>query len=145
MGHMKATRQGICSTKKNNKDKIDDDDVTVKTSNTSGDNNNNNDNNNDSEEDEDDDKVLEPPRLHLKRAINHQVACTVIATKDLNGTICTNLPGRFPFTSDLLNNYIFVMYDFDSNNIIAKPIKSRNKDELVRDSNYAIRNYRKRI
>ena len=106
MGHMKATRQGIRSTKKNN--------------------------NNDNTETIDEDKPLEPPRPHLERAINHQVVCAVIATKDLNGTISTDLPGRFPFTSNLSNNYIFLLYDCDSNNILIRPIKSREKSELVR-------------
>ena len=46
--------------------------------------------------------------------------------------VCTDLPGRFPFTSDMNNNYIFIMYNFDSNTIQGKPIKSRNAPELVR-------------
>ena len=46
MGHMKATRQGIQSTKKNN----------------------NNDNNAETNKE---DKPLEPPRPHLKQAVNH--------------------------------------------------------------------------
>ena len=103
---MKATRQGIRSTKKNN--------------------------NNDNTETIDEDEPLEPPRPHLERAVNHQVVCAVIATKDLNGTISTDLPGRFPFTSNLSNNYIFLLYDCDSNNILIRPIKSREKSELVR-------------
>ena len=85
-----------------------------------------------SNDENDDEEELEPPRPHLDRAINHQVVCTVIATSELKGIISTDLPGRFPFTSDQLNNYIFIMYDFDSNNILGKPIKSREKSELVR-------------
>ena len=105
---MKATRQCIQSTKL----KQDEENIEVETV----------------EEEEE----LEPPKPHLERAINHQVVCAVIATSELKGTISTDLPGRFPFTSNLLNNYIFVMYDFDSNNILGNPIKSRDKSELVR-------------
>ena len=106
MENIKATRQGIQSTKlKQDEEKIEVE--TVK------------------------EEELEPPWPHLKRAINHQVVCAVTATSKLKGTISTNLPGQFPFTSDLLNNYIFVMYDFDSNNILGKPIKSRDKFKLV--------------
>ena len=105
MGHMKATREGIRSTKK----KEDETDEII-----------------------DDKTELEEPRPHMERTINHQVACGVIATNELKGTISTDLPGRFPFTSDLLNNYIFVMYDFDSNTIQGKAIKARTKSELVR-------------
>ena len=108
MGHMKAQRQGVRSTKK----KIDE--------------------TTDEEDDDENDPPLEAPRPHLERAVNHQVACGVIATSDLKGTVCTDLPGRFPFTSDMRNNYIFLMYDFDSNSILAKPIQSRNASELVR-------------
>ena len=46
--------------------------------------------------------------------------------------VCTDLPGHFPYTSSNCNNYIFVLYDFDSNNILGKPIKLHNADELVR-------------
>ena len=102
---MKATRQGMRSPKKNNNDNNA---VTNKG-----------------------DKPLEPQYLHLERAINHQVICTITGTKDLNGTISTDLPGRFPFTSNLSNNYIFFLYDCDSNNILIRPIKSRESSELV--------------
>ena len=107
---MKATRQGTRSTKKDN------DKVVVE----------------EEENKEEDEDILEPPRSHLERAVNHQVVCAVLHTKELKGTIGTDLPGRFPFTSDLENNYIFIMYDYDSNNILAKPIKSREASELVR-------------
>ena len=112
---MKATRQGIRSTKK----KEDEESIEVETINKT-------------DEIFDDKEDLEPPRPHLERAFNHQVACGVIATSELKRTISTDLPGRFLFTSDLLNNYIFIVYNFDSNTILGKPIKSRNKSELVR-------------
>ena len=64
MGHMKATRQGIKSTK----NKEDEADIVVETI---------------KETDEiiDDKAELEPPRPHMERAINYQVACGVIGTK----------------------------------------------------------------
>ena len=83
-------------------------------------------------EDDEDEPILDPPRPHLERAKSHHVACGIIATNELKGTVCTDLPGRFPFTSDMNNNYIFVMYDFGSNTIQGKAIKSRNASELVR-------------
>ncbi len=102
MGHMKAKRQGIRLTRKQ---------IYI---------------NND-----DDKPVLDPPRPHLERAKCHHVACGIIATSKLKGTVCTDLPSRFPFTSGMNNNYIFIMYDFDSNTIQGKPIKSWNASELV--------------
>ena len=115
MGHMKATRQGIRSTKKKEDEASNEVETVNKTDKII-----------------DDNKELESPQPHLKRAINHQVACRVITTSELKRTISTDLPGRFPFTSDLLNNYIFIMYDFNSNNIYGKPIKSRNNSKIVR-------------
>ena len=103
MGHMKAKRQGIRSTRK----QIDIDD-------------------------DEDEPILDAPRPHLERAKCHHVACGIIATSELKGTVCTDLPGRFPFTSGMNNNYIFIMYDFDSNTIQGKPIKLRNASEFVR-------------
>ena len=44
---------------------------------------------------------------------------------DLKGLISTDLPDRFPFTSSRGMNYIFILYDSDSNAILAEPIKSR--------------------
>lgn len=105
MGHMKPRRQGIRSTK-----------LTKETK----------------EEEKKEEEELELPQPHLERAKNHQVVCAVVATDKLKGTISTDLPGRFPFTSNMLNNYIFIMYDFDSNSIIGKSIKSRAPAELVR-------------
>ena len=37
----------------------------------------------------------------------------------------SDLTGRFPFTSTRGNKYILIMYDYDSNCILAKPVKNR--------------------
>ena len=49
----------------------------------------------------------------------------------LEGLVSTDLPGRFPFTSSKSNNYIFYMYDYNSNVIWSVPIKSRNSVDLI--------------
>jgi hypothetical protein len=49
----------------------------------------------------------------------------------LKNLIATDLPGRYPVTSRKGNKYMFVLYDYDSNLIIAEPIKSRNASDLV--------------
>ena len=118
MGHMKEVQQGTQSTTKNNNNEQQNDDKK------------------DEEKDDDIDNFeLEPPHPHLELAKGHQVTCGVVEYKELKGLICTDLPGRFPFESSARNNYIFVLYDFDTNNIIAKPIKSRSAAELVRGYN----------
>ena len=102
-------------------------------------NKNNEQQNNNKEDNEKDNDInnfkLEPPRPHLELAKGHKVACGVVKYKELKGLICTDLPGRFPFESSARNNYIFVLYNFDTNNILAKPIKSRAASELVRGYN----------
>jgi hypothetical protein len=112
MGHMKAIRAGTQSTK-NTKDKptIEVEDVV----------------------DDDEEPDLGPPRSHIETAKNHQVACGVIEIHQskVKGLVSSDLPGRFPFTSNKGNNYIFVIYYFDTNSIIGKSIKSRDVDQLV--------------
>ena len=48
------------------------------------------------------------------------------------GKISTNQTGRFPVTSSRGIKYLIVLYDYDSNAIIAEPLKSRIEHELVR-------------
>ena len=72
---------------------------------------------------------LEPPRSHMDR--NHQVGSGVFSLEELKGIISSDLPGRFPFISSRGMNYIFILYDFDSNAILAEPIKSRQTEHLI--------------
>jgi len=76
-----------------------------------------------------DDWPLPPPRSHIDRT--HEVGAAVFDMEDLKGLISTDLPGRFPFTSSRGMNYIFILYDFDSNAILAEPIKSRSPQHLI--------------
>ena len=71
--------------------------------------------------DEDDRSIpkLDPPRTQLELAKGHHVAFGIIdlAAKNpkLKGLVSTDLPGQFPLTSSKGNNYIFCMYNYDSN------------------------------
>jgi hypothetical protein len=107
MGHMKAIHSGTRSTKDKNKQPIK---VAVE----------------DVIDADDEAPELERPRSHIETAKNHQVACGIVEVKqsEVKGLVSSDLPGRFPFTSNHGNNYIFVMYDFDTNSITGKPIKS---------------------
>ena len=53
-------------------------------------------------------------------------ASSVLSTK--NGY--ADLTGRFPFPSSRGNNYVMIMYDYDSNAILAEPVKNRQTGEL---------------
>ncbi len=47
------------------------------------------------------------------------------------GKIFTDQTGRFPVQSSRGYNYIFVLYDYDSNAILTKPLKSRSSNSIV--------------
>ena len=72
---------------------------------------------------------LDPPQSHIDQ--KHEIGVSAFQLGGLDGLICTDLPGRFPFISSRGNNYIFIMYDFDSNAILAEPIKSRKTKHLI--------------
>jgi hypothetical protein len=48
------------------------------------------------------------------------------------GQIYTDQTGRFPVVSSRGNKYIMVLYDYDSNAILATPIKDRTAPELLK-------------
>jgi hypothetical protein len=48
------------------------------------------------------------------------------------GQIYTDQTGRFPVVSSKGNKYIMILYDYDSNVILAQPIKDRTSHELLR-------------
>jgi hypothetical protein len=51
---------------------------------------------------------------------------------DITGQICSDQTGRFPATSSKGNQYIMIVYDYDSAAILAEPLKNRTGQELVR-------------
>jgi hypothetical protein len=48
------------------------------------------------------------------------------------GQIYTDKTGRFPVVSSKGNKYIMILYDYDSNAILAKPIKDRTAPKLLK-------------
>ena len=48
-----------------------------------------------------------------------------VKTLDLQGKICTDQTGRFPVQSSRGNKHIMIAYDYDSNAIIVKALKSK--------------------
>ncbi len=81
------------------------------------------------QEENDPEPTLDPPRGNIDR--KHFVGVDAVKFEDLKGIISTDLPGRFPITSAQGNAYVFVMYDYDSNSILAVPIKNRRKQSLI--------------
>ena len=51
---------------------------------------------------------------------------------EISGKVATDQSGRFPTTSSKGNKYLMVLHEYDSNTILAKPMKNRSEAELVR-------------
>ena len=54
-----------------------------------------------------------------------------IKTVKLSGKIYSDQTGCFPLTSSKANRYFMVVYDHDSNAILAEPLKSRSAEHLL--------------
>ena len=57
--------------------------------------------------------------------------CFYLVRVDLDGTVATDLTGRFPTTSLEGNKYIMVLFSDDGNGILAQPVKNRSELELL--------------
>lgn len=51
---------------------------------------------------------------------------------DLSDTIYTDLCGRFPHTLSTGNKYVYILYEYDSNYILAEPMKNHSDAEMCR-------------
>jgi hypothetical protein len=65
--------------------------------------------------------------------LDHGVKTQFVYTATIDeGQIYTDQTGRFPVVSSKGNKYIMILYDYDSNAILAQPIKDRTAAELLR-------------
>ena len=65
---------------------------------------------------------------------NQRVHTVFAATWDLptlTGQIHSDLTGRFPVTSIQGHKYLLIVYDYDSNAILAEPLRSRSDTDLL--------------
>ena len=70
------------------------------------------------------------PEYTTPNTKNHQVAYILIDKDELN-TAYQDLTGRFPMQSTQGNEYIFIRYHYDSNCIIAHPVKHQTAQVLT--------------
>jgi hypothetical protein len=71
---------------------------------------------------------LEPElqgQFFLNKGRAQRVAVHLVGMEELNGMISTNQTGRFPVKSSKGKSYIMVLYNYDSNGILATTMKSR--------------------
>jgi hypothetical protein len=81
-------------------------------------------------DDDSNDVIPSPPSTDGKRTQFVYVA--IIQAPNESGQIYTDQTGHFPVTSCQGNKYIMILYDYDSNSILAELMKSRTDDEIIR-------------
>ena len=59
-------------------------------------------------------------------------SCFALITTHVNSKAYADITGRFPHKSSRGNQYLFVVYDFDSNAILVEPLKSRQAAEITK-------------
>ena len=62
----------------------------------------------------------------------HRTNLVYAECHDITGQIFSDQPGRFLVSSSSGNQYLMIVYDYDSNSILAEPMKSRSGPEMKR-------------
>ena len=69
----------------------------------------------------------------LEKVLNtHALYAATICYNEPTGKLYTDLTGRFPVQSRRSHKYILVAYNFDSNSIHVKPLKSRHDNDTIK-------------
>jgi hypothetical protein len=78
-------------------------------------------------------KVKDPKVIIAEPDLDQGIKTQFIFAATIDaGQIYTDQTGRFPVVSSKGNNYIMIVYDYDSNAILAQPIKDRTSPELLK-------------
>jgi hypothetical protein len=78
-------------------------------------------------------KIKDAELIDPEPDLDHGIKTQYIYAATIDaGQIYTDQTGRFPVVSSKGNKYIMVLYDYDSNEILAKPIKDRTSPELLK-------------
>ena len=62
----------------------------------------------------------------------HTIYAATLDPKQPTGNSFSDLTGRFPIQSNHGANYIFMLYDYDSNAILVRPLRNRSAHEIQR-------------
>ena len=81
--------------------------------------------------DDDQDTMQTPSPLDQGMNTHALYAATICYTPP-TGKLYTDLTGRFPVQSSRGHKYILVAYNFDSNSIHVKPLKSRHDNNTIK-------------
>jgi hypothetical protein len=78
-------------------------------------------------------KVKDPKVTMTEPDWDHGIKTQYVYAATIDaGQIYTDQTGRFPVVSSKGNKYMTILYDYDSNAILAQPIKDRTAPELFR-------------
>jgi hypothetical protein len=78
-------------------------------------------------------KIKDAQLLDSDADLDHGIKTQYVYAATIDaGQIYTDQTGRFPVVSSTGNKYIMVLYDYDSNAILAKPIKDRTAPEFLK-------------
>jgi hypothetical protein len=78
-------------------------------------------------------KVKDPELIMEETDLDQGIKTQYVYAATIDaGQIYTDQTGRFPVVSSKGNKYIMILYDYDSNAIMAQPIKDRTAPELLR-------------
>jgi hypothetical protein len=78
-------------------------------------------------------KIKDAQLLDPGPDIDHGIKTQFVYAATIDaGQIYTDQTGRFPVISSKGNKYIMILYDYDSNAILAQPIKDRTAPELLK-------------
>ena len=80
----------------------------------------------------DDHDTMNSPSPLEKGLSTHPMYATTICYNEPTGKLYTDLTGRFPVQSSRGHKYILVAYNFDSNSIHVKPLKSRHDNDTIK-------------
>ena len=74
---------------------------------------------------------LKKPEEELMTPLVQRTNTVFTEIIDHKRQIDTDLTGKFPVTSNSGNNYLYVIYDYDNNCILIRPMKSRADSEFI--------------
>jgi hypothetical protein len=79
-------------------------------------------------------KVKDPKVIVPEPDLDHGIKTQFVYAATIDaGQRYTDQTGRFPVVPSKGNTYIMILYDYESNAILAQPIKDRTAPELLRD------------
>ena len=80
----------------------------------------------------DDHDTMTSPSPLEKGLSTHAMYTATICYNEPTGKLYTDLTGRFPVQSSRGHKYILVTYNFDSNSIHVKPLKSQHDNDTIK-------------